>query len=165
MTLIDKQCMRRALLGAMVLVPLWGAAAPVEPGAVLPTLTLSDQHDKPWTAGPSTKHLLFAADKAASDLANALLAAQGPGFLSGSGIVYVADISAMPALVTRLFARPKLRELPFPIGLVSEAALTADLPRQPGRVTVLDLNQGVITQIRYAADAKALRMALGLAAD
>jgi hypothetical protein len=32
-------------------------------------------------------------------------------------------------------------------------------------VTVLDLDPGVIKQIRYAADAKALRLALGIAAE
>jgi len=165
MSTIDARRMRRVLLVAMLLVPLWGATAPLEPGAVLPRLSLSDQHDKPWTTAPGTRQVLFAADKAASDLANPLLAAQGPGFLSRGGIVYLADISAMPAMVTRVFALPKLRELPFEIGLVRETAVAADLPRQPGKVTVLDLDQGVITQIRYVADAKALRLALGIAAE
>jgi len=158
---------RLALVGlfAAFVLPLCAAAAPVEPGGALPALTLTDQHDKPWTVAPSTKQLLFAADKAGSDLANAVLAAQSPGFQSDGGIAYLADISAMPALVTRMFAVPKLRELPFSIGLVRETAVVADLPRQPGKVTVLDLDQGVITQIRYAADAQALRLALGIAAE
>ena len=162
--LVDR---RLALVGlfAWLALPLCAAAAPVEPGSALPTLTLTDQHDKPWTVAPSTKQLLFAADKAGSDFANAVLAAQGPGFLNQGGVVYLADISAMPALVTRMFALPKLRELAFPIGLARDAALTAELPRQSGHVTVLDLNQGVITKIRFAADAKALRQALGIAAD
>ncbi len=165
MTMIDTRRVRQALLGAMLILPLWGTAAPLAPGAVLPPLSLSDQHDKPWTAGPGTRVVLFAADKAASDLANPLIAEQGPEFLSRGGIVYLADISAMPAMVTRLFALPKLRELPFSIGLVRRTAAADDLPRQPGKVTVLDLDRGVITQIRYAADAKALRLALGMAAE
>jgi hypothetical protein len=50
-------------------------------------------------------------------------------------------------------------------GWLAETAVAADLPRQPGKVTVLDLDQGVVTQIRYAADAKALRLALGIEAE
>ena len=155
--------LRRTGLAAVLLASLGVSAAPLEPGVLLPTLALSDQHDKPLALGLGTKQLLFAADKAASDRVNEVLSAQEPGFVGRNGIAYVADISAMPAMVTRMFALPKLRALPFPVGLVRDAALTAALPRQPGQVTVLDLDQGVITRIRHAADAQALRLALGLA--
>jgi hypothetical protein len=97
--------------------------------------------------------------------ADAVLAAQGPGFLSQGGVVHAADVSAMPALVTRMSALTKLRESAFPIGLARGAALTDELPRQSAHVTVLDLNQSVITKIRFAADAQALRQALGIAAN
>jgi hypothetical protein len=63
-------------------------------------------------------------------------------------------------MITRLLAPPKLRELPFAIGLGRETTVAADLPRQHRSVTAPDLDQGVITQIRYAADGKALRMAI-----
>lgn len=158
------QRLRRTLVTALLLAPLWAPATPVETGGSLPTLVLNDQHDKPVAVTPATRQLVFAADKPASDLASSVLAAQAPGVLGRHGIVYVADISAMPALVTRMFALPRLRELPFAIGLAREAAALAHLPRQGGRVTVLDLHEGAVTQIRYAGDAQALQQALGFTA-
>jgi hypothetical protein len=63
-----------------------------------------------------------------------------------------------------MFALPKLRELPFAIGLARDAAAVAQLPRRSGHVTVLDLRDGAVTQIRFAGNAPALQQALGLAA-
>jgi hypothetical protein len=106
--------------------------------------------------------VLFAADKAASDLANALLAAQPAGVLDRLQAAYLADISAMPAVITRMFALPALRALPFRVGLARDASLLADVPRQRGAVSVIRLSEGRVDRIDFASDEVQLRSALGL---
>ena len=51
-------------------------AAPILPGAVLPALALEDQHGRTVSTSANTRLVLFAADKAASDLINEVLAAR-----------------------------------------------------------------------------------------
>lgn len=155
-----------AWLCALVLVlPLRLAAAPLAEGALMPPLALNDQHDKPVAIGPATRWIVFASDKAASDMVNAVLSAEPAGTLERLQLVTIADISAMPAMVTRMFALPKLRELPYPIALARESdqvAQVADLPRQPGRATLLRMEDGRIARISAAGSAAELRAALGL---
>ena len=142
--------------------PLAAAAQPLVPGAAVAPLTVEDQHGKPLTVGPGTRIVLFAADKAASDFVSETLGAQPAGVLDRLNAVYLADISGMPALVTRMFALPAMRELPFPIGLGRDAAQLADLPRQKGAATLLRLGEGKVTGLEYLRDAAQLRQAMGL---
>jgi NADPH-dependent ferric siderophore reductase len=154
--------LRCALWMAASCVPLWSAAVPVEVGTAWQPLTLKDQHEQPVVVGPSTRKVIFAAEKSVSDLVVGVLGTQGKTTLARAGAVYVADISAMPAIVSRLFALPKLRELPFVIALAHEAAAVADLPRRAGAATVLTLDRGQVIQVQYLQTEVQLRQTLDL---
>ena len=74
--------------------------------------------------------------------------------------IHVADISAMPAMVTRMFALPKLRERAYPVGLARDAAAVGDLPRTPGAVAVIGLTGLRLDSLDWARDAFELRRLL-----
>lgn len=142
-------------------------AAPLATGAAMPTLSLNDQHDKPVELSPSTRWVVFTAEKASSDMVNTVLSAEPAGVLARLQLVYAADISGMPAVITRLFALPKLRDLPFAIALVrdtNQLAQVADIPRQAGSATLLRLAQGRVVQVATVREAAELRTLLGLPA-
>jgi hypothetical protein len=139
-------------------------AAPLAAGQPLPGLATTDQHERPWRVEPTTRTLLFAADKVASDLVIDLLKTQGADALAARQAVFLADIHAMPGLITRMFALPALRELPFPVGLGREAVLAADLPRKKGHVTVVTLKAGQVETLHFLATDTELRQALSLPA-
>ncbi|MBK1687986.1 hypothetical protein [Rubrivivax gelatinosus] len=137
-------------------------AAELAPGEPMPAWSLQDQNERAWSVQPQTRLLLFAADKAASDLVVAALGAEGGPALAAAQAQYLADVHAMPALVTRLFALPALRALPYPVGLVRDEA-AASLPRRRGEVTLLELAEdGRVRAVAHAADVAALRRRLGL---
>jgi hypothetical protein len=154
-----------ACILAMAL-PLRAHAAAFAVGEPLPTLTLNDQHDKPLSIGPETRWLLFTSEKAVGDMVSSVLSAEPVGVLDRLHLVYVADISAMPAVVTRMFALPKLRALSFSIALVRDPmqiAQLSELPRQPGSATLLRLEERRVVQVITVGSAGELRAALGLA--
>lgn len=157
-----------ALVCAVALsLPLRADAAPLTEGSAMPTLSLNDQHDKPAAISTQTRWVVFTAEKPVSDMVSAVLNAEPAGVAERLRLVYVADISGMPALVTRMFALPKLRELPFPIALVREAAQVsqvADIPRVKGAATVLHLDNGRVAQVATVRLADELRSLLGLPA-
>lgn len=155
----------RFFAAALVGLHLAAPAAPLEPGAPAPVITLEDQHGKPVRVDAGTHRLLFSAERPVNDMVTKVLLAQAAGVLERQQTVYLADISAMPAVITRLFALPRMRELPFSIGLAREpaqAALVADLPRQPGAATVLRFVDGKLVDIHLARNESQLRAALGL---
>lgn len=152
----------------LLCLPWWAVglhATPLVPGASTPSITVEDQHGKAVRVDASTRRVLFTAERAVNDMVSKLLSAQPVGVLDRQQAVYVADITAMPSLVTRLFALPKMRELPFSMGLVRDAAQVAqvaDIPRQPGAATVLRFEEGKLTEILLVRNEHQLRAALGL---
>jgi len=151
-----------ALLLAVALLPAAGAAeSELAVGSALPPLSVNDQFDRPVVVDASTRLVLFAADKAAGDVATEALKAH-PEVLAQQRLVYLADISGMPAVITRMFALPKMRDLPFPVGLVRDAQVTAALPRKAGTLTLLVLDQGTVRGIESLPDAAAVRTRLGM---
>jgi hypothetical protein len=125
-------------------------------GEMLPELALTDQHDRAARLDAGTRLLLFAPDRASSELAHEVLTPLGGDALAQAGIRYVADISAMPAVVTRMFALPKMRDYSYPVLLGRDPEDTAALPRRPGEVTLIRVETGEITDLGYVAQAEVL---------
>lgn len=148
-------------MAAAALVVVMGAhAAPLGEGATLPAITLADQHDVQATVGPETKLLLFTRDMDASKITKEVLAEDGAARLARAHATYVADISAMPSLVTTLFAMPGLRKRSYPMLLDRDGTVTKDLPFQAGAVTVVTLDHQVIRHVEYVTTAERLRALL-----
>ncbi len=143
-----------ALLSLCLLLSPAAMAANLAVGDTLPPLALADQFDKTHVLAADTRWLLFSHDRATSDALHPVLAELTPS--QRQGVVYVADISRMPALVSRLFAVPAMRELPFAVWLARDAANVAMLPREPGKLTVLALQGGQIAAVHYLDSMAAL---------
>ena len=139
-----------------------GAAAELQINDTAPTLSLKDQHDTPRTTLSARRFLLFSADKDGSNLADEVLEGQTAETLEQAGIAYVADISGMPAMVTKMFAMPKLRKRPYPVLLGRTSDDTMTLPRRAGKVTLIELDGGSVAAIAFLDDALSARTRLGL---
>lgn len=141
------------------------AAAPLSVGAPAPELQLQDQHEQALELKPTTTWLLFTHERALSDMVNSVFKAEPAGLLERLQLVYVADISTMPGVVTRMFALPALRKLPYPVGLVRDGAQQAQvaaLPRVPAAASLLRLEAGRVAGLLTVRNAAELRAALGL---
>jgi hypothetical protein len=155
--------MKTALLPAMLLFSaLLAAGDLLQVGSPLPALTLKDQHDVRQSVAPDTRYLVFAAERAPSALVETAFegqTAQSPAAVKAS---YVADISGMPGLIAATFALPKMRKRPYPMLLARTPAESAMLPRESGKVTLIELRDGKVASIRFLASAGGIRSALGL---
>jgi hypothetical protein len=164
----DLRTFSRALWVLSVLVWTFGltavafaqAAMPVAVGQALPELKLKDQHDKPWAVAPSTRLVMFAAGRKASSQVQVVLQDLPKDQLTRRQAVYLADMSKMPGFITRTFALPALKEMPYAIGVSLDEATLASWPRQPDAVTLIELDQGVVKRITYTAVEADLRAAL-----
>lgn len=92
----------------------------LEVGVKLPDITLKDQFDKPHQLFQSTKVVLFTANRDLSTDIKEFLSEKKGDFLASIGGVYIADISKMPSIITKLFALPSMRKYKFNILLLDE---------------------------------------------
>jgi hypothetical protein len=126
----------------------------------MPGISLADQHDRAGQVDADTRLLVFAPDRSSSETAHEVLSEIGDEAMAQAGIRYVADISAMPGLVTKLFALPKMRDYNYRVLLGREPGDTAALPRRADQVTLIRAEAGQVSAVSYAADAAALQAQL-----
>jgi hypothetical protein len=148
--------LKRILLPVLLAAHMLALAGALQPGDPLPAITLKDQHEKPLVIAPDTKLVFFAAEMDSSRLMTNALATLPPTSLKDRNAVYLADISGMPGLVSSVFALPKMKKETYTVALIQVPKETASLPRKPGAVTVLRLEEGKISTVDFAQDVKQL---------
>ncbi len=136
------------------------AQNPLQEGAPLPVISLMNQHEKPAEIPRNTRRVLFAADNAGAEMMMTLLDAKAGNWLQETQQVYLADIHKMPALISRMFALPKLQEKPYNVILGREETDLAAWPRQKGCVTLIPVAAGLLGKPDYACNSGALQNAL-----
>ena len=145
--------MIRSSITIMALVFAGSAAAEVaQVGSNLTAITLADQFDKTCAVNTQTKVVIFSSDKAVDTMVSEYLSQQGGQKMQQNGMVYLADINKMPALVTKMFAMPKMRKLTFPICLSKQANALNHIPRQAGKASVVKLDGLAVKSIGYASN-------------
>ena len=128
------------------------SAAELQVGQAFPTLQLQDQHNKTITIQANAQTILFTAEKPASELLNQYLKAQPANFMPQQQAYFIADISKMPSMITKLFALPKMREQPWSTLLVYNQQKTASIPRKANHVTCMKLHNTQIQSIQFIQD-------------
>ncbi|WP_342247936.1 FAD/FMN-containing dehydrogenase [Pseudomonas sp. OTU2001] len=150
--------MKSAFALLLCLMPLLANA--LEPGDKLAPWTLLDQHDHAYSLDTGTHILLVARDMDGAKLVKAALADQPEGYLEARDAVFVADIQRMPALISKLFAIPAMRDYNYRVLLDRDGRVASGYPGQDGQVQWLQLKQGKLVSQRAFADAPALKAAL-----
>jgi len=144
------------------LVPLLGFA---EQGQGVPAgWTLLDQYDKPYTENAELKVLLVARDMAGGKLLKAALEGQPQDYLEQRHAVFVADISRMPSLISKLFAVPAMRDYNYRVLLDRDPRVASHFQVPENSVLWISLQQGRVVASQAYDSAATLREALERAA-
>lgn len=140
------------------LLPLLAHA--MQPGQPLAPWTLLDQHDQAYTLNEEVRVLLVARDMDGAKLVKAALADAPEGYLEARKAVFVADIQRMPAIISKLFAVPAMRDYRYRVLLDRDGQVASQYAGAEGKVLWLTLDRGVLVQQREFADAAQLKAAL-----
>ncbi|MDG2332674.1 MAG: hypothetical protein P8Q97_00475 [Myxococcota bacterium] len=127
-----------------------------EVGDRLEPFSLEDQHGEEHRLGPDIRVILYSRDREGGSVMSDAMEGRDGAFLTARGVVYVNDISAMPGLVTRLFALPSMRRRAYPILLDREGELTARFPDRSDAATLIMLDDSSLTSIEYFDDSSQL---------
>ena len=140
--------MKKLLLLLITLSTLVSAAVTV--GQPIGPLSLNDQFDVEHNVTSTTKKVIFTFKKASSHIVKDYLATQKADYLKEHSAMYVADVSAMPAIIS-FFVLPMLTSNEFPI-LVIEEEEQADKYKneeQIEAVMLVILEDKVVVDIKY----------------
>lgn len=148
------------LMALLAGVLLCGLAQAMEPGERLAPWTLLDQYDRPYSLDGRLRLLLVTRDMAGAKQVKAALAGRPYGYLESRQAVLVADISRMPALVSRLFAVPAMRDYPYRVLLDRESRVAPRYMADEQGVVCLWLRDGVLQARRLLVDENDLRRVL-----
>ncbi|UVM53984.1 FAD/FMN-containing dehydrogenase [Pseudomonas sp. B21-012] len=150
--------MKYAIALLLSLMPLLAGAAEV--GERLAPFTLLDQHDQPYSLNAQTRVLLVARNMDGAKLVQAAVGEQPKGYLQAREAVFVADIQRMPALISKLFAIPAMRDYSYRVLLDRDGKVVARYPGAEEKVLWIQLEQGVVVGQKEYASAEALATAL-----
>jgi hypothetical protein len=100
---------------------------------------LQDQFEQKWVANQTPIQILFASDMEGYKLLNQYFEknAEATKRLNVAQIVYVADISKMPSLISKMFAIPKMKKLNYSIYLDKSGEVTKNWFRTEKGISVL----------------------------
>lgn len=155
--------MRLAIALSLSLLSMLAQA--VEVGERLTPWTLLDQHDQAYSLDAQTRILLVARDMDGAKLVKAALQDRPKGYLEARHAVFVADIQRMPALISKLFAIPAMRDYNYRVVLDRDGRVVSQYPGTEDKVLWLQLDNGKLVSHREFASADELREALDKVAN
>ncbi len=121
----------------------------------LNTMNFEDQWEQKLTLDEQTKWLVVSQSKDQGNMVKEAFDSLSLKDLQQHGLLYIADISAMPSFVTKLFALPKMKEYPFKIALIREEGALAkmQLPlSEKEAVAVIALEQLKVGSVQYFSE-------------
>ena len=121
---------------------------PLKEGSILPSISLDNQHGELVKISPKVEVLLYSAEKAPSKMMNRFLK-DHPHFLADQKAVFVANISAMPSLISKFLAIPKMKKYTYDVLLIKQEDSLTYMPYMKDHLSILKMANGKITSISY----------------
>jgi len=148
------------MLAALAVALPVAADLPAGKGPAFPHLLLKDQHGKPCQLPSDARWVLFVRSRAEDQWSDPVLKKLGAPGMAARHLVYLSDVSGMPALIARLFALPALRRRHYPVVLMHQAHQARGIPVQKGCASLTGLDSGRIVSSRMLCGPEVVRQAL-----
>lgn len=117
-------------------------------GDKIGNFSLLNQFDEKQTIDGSVKTVLVSFEKGTGADVNEFLSKQSTDFLKQHQAVFIANISGMPMVITKMFALPKMRGYKHPVLLIYDENDTR-FTSQEEKTTLYRLEEGVIKSIEF----------------
>ncbi len=154
---------RLALVLALVVVSGCSSTPSVTPlaiGSQVDFSLLADQRGNSFTHQDAMTAVLFVNSMKGNSLIRDTLKDVDVSCMTEGRLVYLADISGMPSLISKLIAIPRMRDYPYPVWLDRNGLATAALPVEEDAVTVLTLKQSAIVAVDHLREQAELHQRL-----
>jgi len=126
------------------------------------SFVLPDQFDKTHKVDSNAKTIIFSFAKSTGHTIKAFLSKEPKEYLPSRGAFFIADISPMPVVIRNTFALPDLKKSPFSVLLIYDKNIAKQIKndKNADKITIVRLNDGEITDIKYITTQEELKKAL-----
>ncbi|MGW8168490.1 MAG: hypothetical protein ACWGHH_00540 [Sulfurovaceae bacterium] len=118
-------------------------------GQSIKPVILNDQFGAIYNIDKMPRTIIITFEKEPSDVLNEYLSKQSEGYLEKNNAVFIADISGMPAFVSKSFALPKMKEYKYKVLLITDENEGAMYPYQEGQITIIKTENDRIKSINF----------------
>ncbi|WP_428023223.1 hypothetical protein [Arcobacter sp.] len=139
------------MLKKLLLIPLFALflyANSFEVNQNIGTFSLPNQFDEKQTIDSSIETLVVSFEKDTGKDVNEFLSSKDKDFLKNHHAAFIANISGMPSIITKMFALPKMRGYKHNVLLIYDEE-DKRFKSQEGKSTVYKLKDGVIKTIFF----------------
>ena len=114
---------------------------------------LADQFGVYHTVDRHTKTIIVSSEKETGKDINNFLATKPKNYLKKNDAVFIANISKMPSIITRMIAMPRLKEYKHNILLINNEEDNRFAHRDE-KITIYKLKNSIVEKIYYINSAK-----------
>lgn len=112
------------------------------------SFSLPNQFDEKQTIDNSIETIIVSFEKGTGKDINQFLSTKDKDFLKTHHAAFIANISGMPSIITKMFALPKMRDYKHSVLLIYDEE-DKRFVSQEGKSTLYRLENGVIKSISY----------------
>ena len=118
-------------------------------GDKYPSFMMPDQFNKYTKVYHHDEMVIMTFEKDISAQLSEYLQKRKSDYLPSKKTKYVADISGMPSIITKMFALPKMKKYNYKIQLIHDGDRGEQFPRKDEMITVFKINNYKIESIEY----------------
>jgi len=133
---------------------------PLQVNDKLTQLDFHDQFERQHRITNQTQILLFAADKTGGKLIHAWVNERNDNFLNSVSVYPIIDTQNIPSLLAKMFAIPMMRKYSYSLLLINSKTHADEYPGRPNTVTIIRLENLIVSQIQFASSIEELKAAL-----
>ena len=139
-----------------------GVESVIKVGKTLKPFTLNDQFEKPHTLTPDVKKIIFVFAKKSGHTVRKYFNTKPVDYLKNHHYVFVADVSGMPSIIYKMFAKSDLQKHKYPIWLIFDSKNSAKFVNEKNedKIMVVTLDNLKIKKVQFFDDVEGLKKAL-----
>ncbi len=123
-------------------------------GKELASFSFKDQFDKEHSLTKEIKKVIFAFSKPTGHIMKIYMGVREVNYLTSRDILFIADISGMPSVISKMFAIPDMKESKYPILLIKEKenAIRFRNEEQKNAVMIISLENKIIQSVKFVTN-------------
>ncbi len=123
-------------------------SSPLKLNDKISNFSLTDQFDRIHTITSDVSTIVITFEKETLNSVNDFLSKKEKDFLERNNAIFIANISCLPNIFTRMFTLPKLRDYKYSILLIYDEK-SAKFFEVENKITVYSIEDGIVKDIRY----------------
>ena len=132
----------------------------IDINATIEPFVLNDQFGVEHNIQVRPQILICSFGKNGGKLISSYFDARDKEYLNKYDIELMADVSGVPSLLRKTIIIPKMKKYSFEILLSSDKKFSKEFPKKENNLTVIRMENGVVTEITYCSDEDELKDAI-----